>query len=701
MRILLAGNTGYINENFITKAFPEYHILIMGNPAVKTDRKKKIISIPVPEDEWEMKDIFEAYELECVVYFSDNLTFNSEREGELERLNKFLYYCSEEGNTQVVYLTGPQAGFEQTDGKTMLAEAAEQLCQHYCENSNIKIKIIRLPYLYSATLEQDYLCRLFQSMEKKQKIIFPGNPWQKIFFLCMEDLAELLYRILDEQNNINETLCVPDCFGLTFLEFGGALQELEEGLEIEYTENAPPQEIPKDDKLLRRRYNWFPRISIRAELPELYDEYRQQQRWEGGRWEKLKKWLKKYGKLGQAAELLVGFVLLELLNRFVGNSVQFRMIDLRLLFVVLMGMIYGINMGLLAAALGSLSLIAAYYREGTHWITLFYEPGNWIPFIAYFTVGAICGYVRLRNRDYISFVQKENDLIQEKFFFMRRLYRDTLQDKKEYKKQIVGAKDSFGKIFDITRQLDVVRPQEIFIKTIKVLEEVLENQSISLYSIGKNKNFARLEAASKEISRKIPRSIRIEEYPKAMEVLEEEDVWSNTELLEGYPMYMAGIRRDSGLVMLILVEEADYSQMTLYYTNLLKILCGLIGTSLLRALDYQAAIHREQYLEGTHIMKEENFMDILKLQHSMLEQKIADYTLLQLDRKGMTIEEADEILQSKTRENDILGISSEGILYLILTQTAEEHVPLVVQRLEDAGFGCKVTLQIGEDYSYR
>lgn len=698
MRILLAGNTGYVTENFISKAFPGYHILIMGNSDIKTDRKKNIVSVPFPEDEGKLQETFEAYGFERVIYFSDYLTFHGSQEGEMERLNKVLHYCQEEEGVQVAYLAGPLADYSQTMGKTVLAKAAEELCRHYYENSKLKIKVIRMPYLYSATMEQDYICQMFQKMEDEKKIIFPESTGQKVFFLSMDDLAELLYRLLDDWDKVNETLHVPDCFGLTFRQFGDALQELDQELEIKFAAEESLQELPEDDKLIRYRYQWFPKISILEELPEMYEKFRNRQRPEGSIWRKATEWLKRHGKAGRVAELIIGFVVIEVLNQLVGNSVQFKMIDLRLLFIVLMGTVYGMNMGIAAAALEALSLVIAYERQGTNWFTLFYEPTNWIPFIAYFTVGAICGYIRLKYKDDVKFAKKENELIQEKFFFMQRLYRDTLQDKKEYKKQIIGSQDSFGKIFDITKQLDVVRPQEIFIKTIHVMEDVLNNQTVALYSLGKNKNFARLEAASRGIAHTLPRSLKVEEYREALEVLEQDEVWTNTKLMEGYPMYMAGIRRDSGLVMLILIQEADYSQMTLYYMNLLKILCGLIGSSLLRALDYQEAIRREQYLEGTNIMKENYFMDLLNLHHSMLEQKIADYTLLRLDRGDMSLEEADNILQSKTRENDILGISTDGTLYLILTQTAQEYVPLVVKRLEEAGFGCKVTLQIGEEY---
>ena len=107
----------------------------------------------------------------------------------------------------------------------------------------------------------------------------------------------------------------------------------------------------------------------------------------------------------------------------------------------------------------------------------------------------------------------------------------------------------------------------------------------------------------------------------AVETLEKGEVWRNRELLAGYPAYIAGIKRNGELVMLVFIQDAASSQMTLYYLNLIKILCGLVEVSLLRALEYQEAVRDREYLEGTHILKTEYFMERLKLFHSIKEQK--------------------------------------------------------------------------------
>lgn len=696
MNILLIGNTGYLTKQMLRIAFPGEHVVVVGNPDLKTDKKNHLTSFPHWLEEQEMEQIFESYCFERVIYFSNFLTLHGTREGELERLRKVMKSCYRIQTQQIVYLTSLEGSYQENTGKTVITEAAEHLCRHYMESTQMPVKMVRIPFLYSPVYQEDFIYKVFDQMEQHQ-VTFEEAPGDRAYFLSIEDLGELLYRIFDSWDGKSGIMNVPDCFSLDFGQLGESLKKLDGNIQIEYLDRMISHQSPENDKVLRYAFGWFPRISILDDLPDIYRQYRENKMPARDRKGKVTGWIKRHGVFIKIVELAAGWLFAEWLTRIAGNTVQFRMIDLRLLFIVLMGSIYGMDMGLAAAGLEMISLIFAYGNQGTNWMTLFYEPTNWIAFIAYFTVGAICGYVRLKTRDGIAFVKRENELIQEKYFFMRGLYQDALQDKKEYKKQIVGSRDSFGKIFEVTRQLDVARPQAVFAKSIYVMEDILENQSISVYSIGTNKNYGRLEAASKALSRTLPNSIKIEDYKLALDTLLNGEVWTNTNLVENYPMYMAGISRGSEMVLLIMIHRTTYAQMGLYYMNLVRILCGLIESSMLRALDYEESVRSEQYIDGSMIMKEKYFLENLELRHSMLEQRIADYALLRLERGEMTLEEADTRLRNKIRENDILGISGDGILYLILTQVNESSVSIVTERLEKSGFTCKVTPQVGED----
>lgn len=685
MRVLLVGNTGYITKEFVQEAFPESEVFIMGNSLLKTERKKHLNVRPFPERDEELEDIFHTYDFELMVYFSNYITFHGTMEGEAEKLRKVLSYCKRSKEIHVIYLTGPEAGYAATTGKTLLVRGAENLCCQYGKMYQIPVKIVRIPYLYSGVYKEDYFYKMFAAIRSGEPVEIQESPDQPLQFLNSMDLAEFLEKMSDNWDEEYHYLNVPNVFSNTFRELEQKIKEIDASVRIENKGLIPVEKIPPDDKVVRFKYGWFPKISLLEDFSDIYDQYLDSIGEKERRIDRWKIWLDKHRPIVKIVELVIGFFLFEFLNHLAGNQAQFKMIDLRLVFIVLFGSLYGINYGIAAAALETISLLAAYEREGVGWTTLFYEPSNWIPFIFYFAVGAICGYVRMKNKENIEFVTDENKLIQEKFLFMRDMYQDSLYDKRTYKKQIMGSRDSFGKIFDITRKLDTVLPQELFIETIHVMEDMLENHAVAVYSLGKNSEFGRLEIASKEIRSEFPNSIRISKYQAAISELEDGNVWVNRELLPDYPAYMAGIRKNKELVMIVCIKEVRSDQMTLYYMNLFKILCGLVEVALLRALEYQEAAKNMQYVEGTHILKTSYFMERLETFHAMQDEMVASYILLRLEHPGKSKEEADQILQNLIRANDVWGISEEGELYLILSQTDKESLPIVSGRLKKAG----------------
>ena len=694
MRTLLVGNTGYITNKFVEEAFPESLVMVMGDTSIRKNRKKNLFVRPFVKNEKELEDIFSTYDFEQIIYFSNYLSFHGETYGEAEMLRKILQLCREKRNMRIVYLTGPERLYDVPTGKTLLVSEMENLCREYAKLYKITVKIIRSPYLYSEQYEKDFLNTVFREISAEQKITFQEDESQRMFFVSMQDLAELMYKIFDNWDEDEEILNIADGFDHCFKDLGDKLTELCPHLKVSYARYSIMENMLKDDKIIRYKYGWFPKISILEELPELYEHYQERNNIKEGRLDSLKHIISKHKAAVRAAEFAAFFILFELLNGIAGNQAQFKMIDLRLLFVVLFGSTYGINYGIAAAAAESLSLIRAFEAEGSSWYVLFYEPSNWIPFIFYFAVGAICGYIRMKNKNNVQFIKEENDLLQEKFLFTREMYQETIEDKNLYKKQILGSKDSFGKIFDITRKLDVIQPQELYIETIRVLEDVLENKTFGLYTLNRENGYGRLETASAQVQGNYPNSIKLSEYSAAMEELENGNVWANREFLENYPMYMAGIRKNGELVMLICIQQVSREQMSLYFLNLFKILSGLVETSLLRALEYQKAVEYRQYVKGTHILKTEYFEERLKVQHDMREQKLASYVLLKVEYSEMSLQKADEILRSKVRENDVWGISESKELYLMLVQTDKEALPNILARLKQAGLVCR---QIDEE----
>lgn len=679
MRILLTGNTGYVTQAWIEHAFPGCRVLITGTPQVKSHAMHGISVLEGRNAEY--RKLFEAYDIDTVVVFSHRLTYRSRQHGELEQLEELLDVCRAHAPQRVLYLDGPNTGDEAQE--SAVSRAAVQLCMRAC-SENVQVRVVQLPYLYSGANKEDFLYGLFADLEREGDYDFGTAPGQRVNMMSCMDLAELIRRFMEEWPQSSDVLRVPDTFGTTFVDLERALQTMNPAWRFEYDLSAAASEPAVDDQVLRRSYGFVPQRSLIDELLAEEQKYQSAKPKKRTAMEKFALWRGEHKKLFLFIELLVAVALTVLCGRLANWQYQFRLIDFRLLLVVLLSTMYGFNMGMLAATAASVLLLMAYAQQGFTWLTLFYEPANWISFIAYYTVGAVCGYLRLIANDKVRFVEEENEKMRGKLRFVQALYLDVLSDKREYKKQIVGSKDSFGKIFEITQKLNVMDEQEVFIKAIEIIENIMDNHSVALYSVD-NGQYLRLIASSKALGASLPVSNRLSAYQEALDTIEKGEVYVNNGLLKGYPMYMVGMHHNGELVSIAFVQEADYAQMSLYYINLFKILCGLISSSLAHALEHQDNTRDQRCVGTTHVLKPAYFEKRLEQERRKDEQKIATHILLHLDGMGKSVEEMDAVLSTRVRKCDIVGYAPDGELYLILAQATYQSLPVIEKRLSDAG----------------
>lgn len=628
MEILLTGFTAFLTQEWIETAFPNDHVLTTcAKGEALSDTQIKTVTL---ESRQLLDQLAETYQFDRVVYFSEYLLPHGDQEGELDRLRRVLQSCRER-EVELLYLSGPEAAFAPSTGKTLLANAAEELCFHYARTSKLQVKVFRLPYLYAVSASgADQFARLFEQMPAGT-VQMDEQAAQPLLALCAEELADLVARVFDTWTPEPERFTLPDVFGNTQGQLGEVLQKLQPGLKVLYGTDTI-QTYPAADNAVRRRYGWFQRYSILDDLPAIYNA------WCARKTEKKSFIRKMVDKIRQSplllrlVEIAAAWLATELLVRITGTDAQFRMIDFRLMFVVLIGTVYGLNAGVLSAVLASVSLTAGYLRQSTTLMLLFYEPANWLAFIIYFVVGASCGYVQLRNTETARFVQEENELLHKRLEFTRKLYQDTLEDKRSFRRQILGRRDSFGKIYAVTQQLDMLQPQEICRKTVQIMEDVLENHSLTIYRMEKNQGFARLTAASAGMTPEPAYSLEVDQWLDVIRAIEQEGLWVNRGFLPGHPMYAAGVRQNGSLVVLIGLHTASEEQMTLYYQNLFRILCGLVETALVRAFEYESVVRENWYLPGTCLLRPAVFAEQLATACTLQEDKMAHHLLLQVTR---------------------------------------------------------------------
>lgn len=686
-KVLLMGNLRYVTPRFLEDSFPGAHVSVIGRCAQDPGRGVKVYDADSPN----YKAILGTYDFDLIIYFANELTYDTIDPSDTETLRQVMQageYLA--GETKFLYLSSLDAAFDGSSDRGIIAAAKENVCLYWARQNHINLKIVRIPYLYNGAAKDDFLHDLFEEMRTRPTVRLRESETSELHFLSMSDLSALIARLADAWAPGEGILTVNDDFHITFGQLCKELALLAPGVTFDFTGKNPPKRLELKNTALKQQYSWFAAVSLLTDLPDEYQAYQASLGPHRSLWQKLTALLGRHSAPLRIAETALLFALCEFLVQLTDSALFFSLVDFRLAYIVIIATLYGLPYGMAAAALCSLSWIVAKVLDGTSWLTLFYEPTNWLTFIFFFLVGGICGYVKLKKDDQIRFTTEENRLLEAKLAFTRQIYEDTFREKQDLKKQIIGSKDSFGKIFDITRQLNTVDARELYLKIVDSFEGILENKTLSVYSVSRDSGFARLEVASRSIVHDVSRSISLDTYAPVMEVLDKGEVWRNNHFLPHMPMFACGIRQGDKTLLLIFIWSAQTHQRSLYYVNLFRILCDLTQMSFIRAHDYSRAMHDRQYVGHTVLQNAATFRNSLHVFRELEERRVFQFLQLKVDAGGRSREELSGLLARCVRANDVAGLLEDGSVWLLLSQAGEEDLQFILPRFERLGLAARV-----------
>lgn len=276
VEVLVVGNTAYVDDDFCAKAFPGDHVQVVAANEARRDGSSLHAS-------WKelLQHLDQAYEFDRVVYLSTYLTPHTEAVGDIELLRSVFRACMGR-QIQLLFVTGPMGADGAVDvagqnGKGIIARAANDLCRYYAVRDGIQAKILRVPYLYTAspTLEDPILTPLFEACSQGSAVMRAGAD-SPLGALCAEELAVLVRRIFDSWDATFEELEVPDSFAHTVGDLGEALKGLFPGLDITYDGDAVVSIAPSDT--VRTRYGWFQRYDVLRDLSTIHARWEQTSR---------------------------------------------------------------------------------------------------------------------------------------------------------------------------------------------------------------------------------------------------------------------------------------------------------------------------------------------------------------------------------------------------------------------------------------
>lgn len=613
-----------------------------------------------------------------------------------EELDELLSLLTRRGGTRVVFVGTDGVDRAFADAATPRQRALEDLCRHYRE-LGLDLVMIRSPKLLEQGCARDWWVRACDELARSCDGFASGDAaspaWnlpvsaaEPLDFVTAGDLAALLHEVLEDWPKA-ATLRLHAIGSHTFADAARVVcTAFDVPTPVCAATVASEYQDPDDEVDVASVYDFTCAddalqtiAAIAGNAGAVHSEPTRRRLY-------LPEALRIGSPLVTAIELALGLAALQWIESLFGDSVQFRMIDLRLVYVVVFAATYGANVGVAAALVMGASLAAAYIGQGYTLTMLFYDAQNWVPFVLYFVVGYSLGYIRQKSDEDLAALEGRVARASDDLTFIEGLYDEACSSRDAYRRDLLASRDGFGRIFDVVQKLSLEEPSRIFAASIGVLEDVLNTRSAAIYIVNDSAaGFARLVVSSESLRERLPKSMRMQDLAPARSALDAGEVWFNASLDPGMPSYVAGIRSGGELVVLVMVFDATYEQASSYYMNLVRILAGLMENFLVRAWHDERARDAARHVPGTGLLTASELRAELASLQEMRERRVGDYRVLEVERGDASLENLWDALSHQLRSTDYAGVGEDGRVYVLLRQVDDSTLQVVEKRFHSAG----------------
>ena len=360
-------------------------------------------------------------------------------------------------------------------------------------------------------------------------------------------------------------------------------------------------------------------------------------------------------------------------------------VDFAFIYIGCMGLLYGKQQALLATGFSLVILVRSLLGQGWDLVALLYSPPEFLHFVSYFFTAVLTGYFADRE----AFRQRADGRVkrrlQYRVSFLENLFKESVAIKDRLYRQIINSDDSIGRLYRITSRLDSVETENLYTQTAAVTAEILSVKDVVVYVVGEGGYYLRQKVRLGSETSRMPRSLRVEDYPYLQEMLKEKKIFVNRSLIKGLPDLAAPISYGGRVIAVLQVYHLDFEQWSLYEQNLLSITVRLVSSSLGRAHAWEQETAGRKYIEGTRILRVEEFRKVIE-EFRERRRMQPDYhvTLLPVRFEGENYRELDHKIANSIRAEDFIGATADGIA-LLLPDVAGKTLDMVRERLLKAG----------------
>lgn len=568
----------------------------------------------------------------------------------------------------------------------VLIKAAEDCFQHSISNRLNRL-LVRVSSLYAPGWDHSFFTQAALLTQNRTTLSLPGDAATPCDFIRAEDLSNFISLALTaELSGVAHVFYGAPLF---YRDVEASLRTALPALSVSYT--GQPKPYPPLQGRLASSVGWVPRHNWALELDELLRIEAPPAKTNAlGRARAALK--KRLGKALPYIELVFFALIAYSLTLLTGRDAVFHYLNFMLLYAVVIGNMHGMLPGLLASLVACGFYTVDWVAAGNDMYLLLYNIDNWLPFATYLVGGCVFGYLHDNRQEQMASIARDKEAQDQETQFLQTIYNQATEDRNRLQQQVLRSRDSYGRIYSITRELDSLQPEQIFLSTLQIMENVLQNHSVAIYYYKVNFGFARLVLHSSSMP-KPATSMELNTVPLLRESIDQGKVFANHELLPHYPSFAAPITQNNEPIAMIVLWNVPFDQSTLYYQNLFSITCGLVQSAMLRALQY-FNMSPDVYIPDTHLLSEKAFMSALSVYRDMLRHHSSHFLLMRVTAMiGLGVEEYDRRIGIATRSTDIAGRLNNGSYYVILPQADDSSIPLITARFAAQQLNCQPVAQ--------
>lgn len=724
MRVLITGGYGFIGSFVAERLYKEgYEVFIIDNLSSGSEKnvdfKHKSYLLNVEDRKCE--EIFRSNKFDVAIHLAAQVNVNKSIEDTLTdvqvnvnglvnmlqlsakyKVKRFIFASSAAvyGLNEEIPLTEDSTcdpvtpyGIDKLTG--------ELYCRKWHEMYNLETLCLRFSNVYGPRQgsigDGGVVSSFLNKILGDQELVVFGDGKQTRDFIYVGDVADAIYRAIHSSfcGILNLSTNTEHSIKYLIEILKGMHQQVKE---VIYTQPRPGDIIRSrlDNVKIKRILDWVPMYSLEEGIERTFHWYvDNHQRKQPQDISATKKLLSlpvfvDIKKVLPFVENICAFGLTALLS-FTVKEYGIDMIDFKLVYILLLGTMYGTRQSIIAVLLSTVLYVQETLNYGYDLISLLYDPGSLARVVVYLFVGTVVGYtIDKKNRE-IDSRNLQWESLDERYHFLNQIYSDTRKVKEELQNQIVNSQDSFGKIYSITKELDGLEPNSIFNGAVKVLETIMKSKSVSIYTINeKNPYYMRLKAKSNNKDLHIPSSVKIDENPYIKKMIQTKGLYINKELTLERPLFMAPVVNQDHTVAIISIHHLEFENFTLYKQNLFKVIVSLISSALSRAFHYLEVSHHERYIDGTMVLKTIYFQELLEGQLKARQHLGLEISILAIESSPWDRAELSHKLVATLRDSDYLGIDKSDMICILLSNTSEHETQVVVSRLKNIDINVRV-----------